>query len=109
MVSHGSGVLAQLAIPVNLENLKLARHEVVSDDPPPAARSPRTAPPAGCWGNGYDHALGTAAKADGYEVALAGKAREVTPEQAAAKLLQLDDATLSALGLTRKPAKGGKK
>jgi hypothetical protein len=59
------------------------------------------------WSNGYVNAIDACARADGYTAALAGK--EITVEAAAARLANLDDATLAALGLTRRPQSGRKK
>jgi hypothetical protein len=56
---------------------------------------------------GYDHALATVARIDGYTVST-GNTPAVTKEAAAAKVLSLSDAELAALGLSRKPAAKGK-
>ena len=61
------------------------------------------------WARGYDHALATVARIDGYTVSLGGRAAPVTKEAILAKLGELSDEELQALGLTRKPAKGAKK
>ena len=58
---------------------------------------------------GYDHGLATVARIDGYSLSTGKAAAAVTVEAAAAKLATLSDADLAALGLTRKPQKGGKK
>jgi hypothetical protein len=61
------------------------------------------------WANGYDHALATAARADGYSVGT-GNTKEVTKEAVAARLAQFTDDELAAMGLTRQksaPADGG--
>jgi hypothetical protein len=60
------------------------------------------------WFRGYDHALASMARRDGYTVST-GTTKEVSKEAVAAKLATFSDDELQALGLTRKPAKGGKK
>jgi hypothetical protein len=60
-------------------------------------------------GRGYDHCLAQLARLDGYSVSLGGRTAPVTKETVAAKLAEFSDDELAALGLSRKPQKGGKK
>ena len=59
-------------------------------------------------GRGYDPCLAVLARKDGYTVST-GHSAPVTKEAVAAKLAEFTDDELTALGLTRKPQKGGKK
>jgi hypothetical protein len=61
------------------------------------------------WCNGYDHALATAARNDGYSAALSGKAKEVTKEAVAAKVMEMSDDEFKALIAARKAAAKGQK
>jgi hypothetical protein len=60
-------------------------------------------------GRGYDHALAMVARLGGYTVSLGGNTQPVTKEAVAAKLTEFTDDELAAMGLSRKPQKGGKK
>src|SRR4051812_20461556 len=60
------------------------------------------------WARGYDNALALTARIDGYSASL-GSGAPVTKEAVAAKLTSFSDDDLAALGLSRKPAKGGKR
>jgi hypothetical protein len=59
-------------------------------------------------GRGYDPCLAALARRDGYTVSL-GNSAPVTKEAVAAKLAEFTDAELAAMGLSRKPQKGGRK
>ena len=61
------------------------------------------------WARGYDNALACTARLEGFTASLGGKTAPVTKEAVAAKLASFTDDELTALGLTRKPQKGGKK
>jgi hypothetical protein len=63
------------------------------------------------WMNtpGYAPGLAALAKRDGYALSTGGKTAPVTKEAVASKLAEFTDAELAALGLSRKPQKGGKK
>src|SRR5262249_39277862 len=54
------------------------------------------------------NAVNAVARADGY-AAVSGRKTAVTKETVAAKLASFTDEELAALGLSRKPAKGGKR
>src|SRR5690349_4512091 len=54
---------------------------------------------------GYDNALATLARIDGYTVSTGKATAPVTKEAVAAKLATFSDDELAALGLTRKKAK----
>jgi hypothetical protein len=58
---------------------------------------------------GYDPAISRAAQLDGYTSSTGAKAAVVTKEAVAAKLAEFSDDELAAMGLSRKPQKGGKK
>jgi hypothetical protein len=58
---------------------------------------------------GYDHALATVARIDGYTVSTGVKQAPVTKETVAAKLAEFTDDELAAMGLSRKPQKGAKR
>ena len=60
------------------------------------------------WANGYDHAIAIVAKADGY-AASTGSTAPVTKEAVASKLAEFTDDGLAAMGLSRKPQRGGKR
>jgi hypothetical protein len=60
------------------------------------------------WARGYDNALALTARLDGYSASL-GSNTPVTKEAVAAKLAEFTDDELAAMGLARKPQKGGKK
>src|SRR5262249_48733071 len=57
---------------------------------------------------GYDHGLAVVAKLEGFAVSMGGKTVPVTKEVVAARLQEFTDDELAAMGLTRKPQKGGK-
>jgi hypothetical protein len=61
------------------------------------------------WANGYDNSLALVARSLGYTVSQGSKSAPVTKEAVVAKLAEFSDDELAALGLSRKPAKGGKK
>jgi hypothetical protein len=58
---------------------------------------------------GYDHGLALVARIDGYSLSTGKATAPVTREAVAAKLAEFTDEELAAMGLTRKPQKGGKK
>jgi hypothetical protein len=58
---------------------------------------------------GYDNALSIIARLDGYAVSTGTKTQPVTKEAVAAKLAEFSDDELAAMGLSRKPQKGGKR
>ena len=60
------------------------------------------------WAQGYADCAQWAARSEGYKFSL-GKTKEVTKEAVPAKLAQFTDDELAAMGLARKPQKGGKK
>jgi hypothetical protein len=60
-------------------------------------------------GRGYDPCLAALARRDGYTVSTGSKTAPVTKEAVAAKLAEFTDEDLAALGLSRKPHRGGKK
>src|SRR4051794_27563520 len=57
---------------------------------------------------GYDNALSIIARLDGYTVST-GTSAVVTKETIAARLSEFSDDELAAMGLSRKPVKGGRK
>jgi hypothetical protein len=61
------------------------------------------------WANGYDHALASAARVDGYTVSTGVKQAPVTKEAAAAKVMEMSDDEFKALVAARKAAAKGQK
>ena len=61
------------------------------------------------WARGYDNALALTARAEGFTVSTGRAPLTVTKEVVASKLSEFSDEELAAMGLVRKPAKGGKK
>lgn len=57
------------------------------------------------WANGYDNALAGVAKLEGYSASTGIKTAPITREAVAAKLAELTDEELAAMGLSRKKAK----
>jgi hypothetical protein len=58
---------------------------------------------------GYDHGLAVVARIDGYSISTGKPVAPVTKEVVASKLAEFSDDDLAALGLSRKPQKGGRK
>jgi hypothetical protein len=58
---------------------------------------------------GYDHGLAIVARIDGYSLSTGKAMAPMTKEAVAAKLATFTDDELAAMGLARKPQKGGKK
>ena len=63
--------------------------------------------PRWCYADGYNHAYSRVAKERGGSCTKAGKV--IPKDQLAASLATLSDDQLAAMGLSRKPQKGGKK
>jgi hypothetical protein len=60
------------------------------------------------WARGYDNAIAKYARSQGYSASHSSERSAVTKDAVAEKLKEFTDEELAAMGLSRKPQKGGK-